>query len=759
MSVACINRKVQRKIFPFLISIFMISMVLTYFSCRGKSDSGKPSLEMKISRNLLNDFNISEKIYLPKYIDASDPSYSPYFVSGWYKPEKKLRWAKGKQSVLMFDALPIKGLNLEMECRSIKSQDSKKQKVQIFLNSKQIEIIKMKPSFKVYRISLPKKLIREGKNILTFEYHITESPADLLNTKDRRLLSVAFKYFKFFQSGYELSKPSKPFLQKKSGEIIHFPKSTLVTYLKNSTSENLEVKISRLSKNLKAHLKITSDKGPHKHIVFKKSGLKRIPLQNFSSQYLRLVFYLEKRKKHLDSSQDFAVWSAINLLEPARKNKLQSQLKNKLQPQLNELYNKLYTKKFDVVYIVFDAFHVKHSSLYGYHRKTTPFLEKIGKQGIVFQNFYANSPYTLASTGTLFTSRYPHEHGLVEKETKLNSSFLTIPEILSDHSISSFLLTGHPWFSEDWGLSRGFTKVYFKRYNKKDIEFTSSLNTLYSGNKADKQKFIYIHANPPHAPYLPPRKFRIFPSPENITLKPTPQNFRKIESGEIKATDDLLDYIESMYDANVLYADSLAQSIYEFFKKNNLLDQTILVFTSDHGDACKMQHGKFGHNTTLFQEMVHIPFVVVFPESMSLSPTRPQIPSSVVDAPTTILNLFGITEDYGLKGKNLIPFIFSPELKDSHVFLENLSGNLQQKGIIEHPYKFISSPKKEMLFDIINDYSEKTNLLSERPVTSGYFRQLIKSYSCGQKLESERIDLEKIDKETLEKLKSLGYIK
>jgi len=64
-----------------------------------------------------------------------------------------------------------------------------------------------------------------------------------------------------------------------------------------------------------------------------------------------------------------------------------------------------------------------------------------------------------------------------------------------------------------------------------------------------------------------------------------------------------------------------------------------------------------------------------------------------------------------------------------------------------------------MLFDLQNDYSEKVNLLSELPGAAGYFRQLIKVYSSGKKMESEKIDLEKIDKETRERLKSLGYIK
>lgn len=743
-----INRKIIEKKSTLWLLSLMIPVVLVFSSCGGESGSEKSVKEKIIYRNLLENFDVSEKVHSTTYINATVPDHNSYFVEGWYPPEENIRWAKDKKSTLMFNAAQTKDLKLEMECRSIKPKNSKKQKINIFLNSKPVQTIKPDSLFNVYRISLPDKWIKIGKNTLTFKYELAERPSEFLDTEDHRLLSAAFKYFKFLSQETETSKSLKPLLPKKDGEIIHFPGSAFIFYAKVSGKEELKAGLSRLPKNMNAHLRISSDNSPHKHLVFKKKGLKIISLKNFPNQYVKMAFSLENKKKQSVPSENFAVWSKIEISKPIKKMGPHS--------KLTELNNKLGSKKLDVVYIVFDAFHAKHSSLYGYHRNTTPFLKKIGEQGIVFQNFYANSPYTLASTGTLFTSRYPHEHGLVEKDTHINSNLPKLQNILSTHSISSFLITGQPWFSKGWGLSEGFTKLF---YNPYQMIFLEALSSIYSNSSKDKPKFIYIHLHPPHAPYLPPEEFRVFPKPENISFLPTPQNFRKIESGEIKATDDLLDYIESMYDANVLYADSLAQSIYDFFKENDLLDQTILIFTSDHGDACRMQHGKLGHNTTLFQEMIHIPFFMVFPEKLDLGPRQPQIPASVLDAPSTILNLFGIPEDYGFKGKSLLPFIFSPELKDSQVFLENFSGNRHQKGIIELPYKFIFSPKEEWLFDLQNDYLEKTNLLSGMPVAAGYFRQLIKDYSIGQKLESEKIDLEKIDKETRERLKSLGYIK
>ncbi|MFW6139725.1 MAG: sulfatase [Acidobacteriota bacterium] len=742
------NKKIfSEKLFSLSISL-LIPLLLIFISCGGEPASEKSAQKVKISKNLLDNFDLLEKVHATSYINAADPEHNLHFVEGWYPPEENKRWAQDKKSELVFEAAQTKALSLEMECRSIQPKDSKKQKIDILLNSKPVKTIKLDSFFNIYRISLPDDLVKIGKNTLTFQYELASIPSDSLGTNDHRLLSVAFKYFKLLSHKKEFLKSSKPLLLKKDDEIIHSPGSAFIYYHRASDKEELEIGLSRLPKNIKAYLRISSDNSLHKHLVFKKKDFKKISLDRFSSRFINLAFYVEDQKKHTGSPEDFAVWSQIKISKPEKE--------INHQPELTELDKRLGSERLDVVYVVFDAFHAKHSSLYGYHRNTTPFLKKTGEQGIVFQNFYANSPYTLASTGTFFTSRYPHEHGLVEKDTRIHEKLPKLQEILLTHSISSFLITGQPWFSKGWGLSGGFTKLFYNQYQ---MIFLEALSSIYSGPRKDQLKFIYIHLHPPHAPYLPPKEFRLFPVPKNVSVSPTPQNFRKIESGEIKATDDLLDYIESMYDANVLYADSLAQSIYDFFKENDLLDQTILIFTSDHGDACRMQHGKLGHNTTLFQEMVHIPFVMVFPEKLDLGPSQPQIPASVVDAPSTILNLFGIPEDYGFKGKSLLPFIFSPEFKDSQVFLENFSGNRHQKGIIEPPYKFISSLKNEMLFDLKNDYSEKTNLLSEMPTTVDYFRQLIRFYTSGGMRESEKIDLEKIDKETRERLRSLGYIK
>ena len=730
-------KKAEKKRY-FLLFISLI-ILISLLHCRNENSA---------NLDIIENFDIAEKIFPTSYIDATDPKQNNHFISGWYTPKKKRRWAHTDTSTLSFCTTELNDIELEIKCRFLRLESKEKQKIEIFLNANYLKTIKLEPMFAIYKISLPHTHLIRGKNILTFKYKFTERPKKVSLPAGKRSFSVAFEYFKFISPATKKMSPHKPLLQKNEGKIYQQQGSLFLYYTKVPASGELKVNISRLSGNSEAHLEISSEESQNKHIIFNKRGKKTISLQDFSEQYVKLSFFLKSRERQRYSPKDFVVWSGINISRPVRKSKTSQ--------QLSALQKKLRTGRFDIVYIIFDAFHAGHSSLYGYKRETTPFLREIAGQGIVFKNFFANSPYTLASTGTLFTSRFSHEHGLIDSETKLNSSISTLPEILSKHAISTYLITELAWFSGSWGLTRGFTKIFF---NKHQIKYTAALENIYSSEGADKQKFIYIHAFPPHAPYLPPKKFRIFYPSENELVSPTPQNFKKLENGEIKANRDVLDFIEGMYDANILYADSIAREVYDFFNNNKLIEKTIIIITSDHGDACKMQHGKLGHNSTLFEEMTHIPFVMILPEGFNLKHIFIQNPSSVVDVPQTILDILGIDNDYGFKGRSFLPDVLSPDEKSSYVFLENFSGRREQKAIRDFQYKYILSLKDEMLFEIGSDPSEKINLRSKRPNISGYFHQLIRHHFRQDISETEKVDLQKVDKEILRKLKTLGYIK
>ncbi|GAK60182.1 sulfatase [Candidatus Vecturithrix granuli] len=332
-------------------------------------------------------------------------------------------------------------------------------------------------------------------------------------------------------------------------------------------------------------------------------------------------------------------------------------------------------KNYDVIYLVLDAFHAKHASLYGYDRKTTPFLDELAKEAVVFDNMFANAPYTLASTGVLFTSKFAHEHGLIHEKKRLSPITPTISELLSAKDIPSYLITIHGYLIGDWGLSRGFSKIFKERkygHGPKGQPATAfdNFEKIYA-EEPQHSKFIYIHLGPPHSPYMPPEQFRKFiPDITSEKIEPVNENLHKIDQRKLRINDEQLEYIIGWYDSNVLYADYLAQNMIERLRELGVLERCIVVITSDHGEGL-LQHKRMLHGSTVFDEMIHVPFIVRFPKELNVSPRHITHLVSLLDVTPTLAEIFGI-EPADFSGKSLLPTIFHDQAINPFIYTEAL---------------------------------------------------------------------------------------
>jgi arylsulfatase A-like enzyme len=297
-------------------------------------------------------------------------------------------------------------------------------------------------------------------------------------------------------------------------------------------------------------------------------------------------------------------------------------------------------------------------------------------------------------------------------------------------------------------------------YANSMAEVAEALNEVYFEDKREKRKFVYLHLVPPHRPYEAPGEFRIF----NTTGAKEIDNFQhflgNIKEGNISPNEEELNYIESMYDANVLYADAIVKRLYEFLDGNGLLGRTILIITSDHGEASKMEHGELGHNTTLYDEMIHIPFVIKLPIDLGQEGRTVTSLSAILDIAPTVLDLFGMKPADGFEGHSLLPQIFGQDDTKSErfVFLDNPGA--RQLGIRGTKYKYISTFQQKMLFDLSVDPEERENLYTQR-VVAGYYEQRVNKEYDFQPIEVEKESegLDGLSEEEKRKLRELGYIR
>jgi len=298
-------------------------------------------------------------------------------------------------------------------------------------------------------------------------------------------------------------------------------------------------------------------------------------------------------------------------------------------------------------------------------------------------------------------------------------------------------------------------------------DFLKPLDAWLIKNK-NKKFFIYFHLLQPHAPYNPPPPFKdayLNDLQSTLDLKNNRRPFPSLFNEESVSKDDL-EYIIASYDANLKYADFYLEKIIDQFKKKRIYENTIFVITADHGEAF-FEHGTFQHSKSVYDEEIHIPLIIKFPNKYGLKKIKINALVQSIDLMPTFIELYGLNKNkYKWQGKSLVPLILNKRGRIHNFILAShgkvsFSGEIKAITIRDSDFKFIITENKKLLFDLKKDSGEKNNIYLRRPICSGYYYQnllkLIDESLARESLASEAKTI--IDKETKEHLRALGYIK
>ena len=731
----------MKQIFTYSIVLLALSIGLAGCSSRGHSEDDS----VNVYKDIIQEY--------AALADAQDTArIQPDFLwtdkslgSGWSLSERTHRWATGTQSTLLFQTEADESYTLHLQCWP-PVYTERQQELSLFLNEEFVQTIRISPKEKNYSINLPKTSLVKGNNKLLFKHSQTQKPCDFTESDDCRELALAFEKIEFEPTEAEAN------VEVDNGIITQAAGASFSYYVKLPKDATLEMYLKRRTKGLIARITLRTDDGLKKEVRIEKEGELPIDLRELAGEIVEISFLAETTEKKNEPESLELEWSEIQLQTPPKK-EAETQDAQGRDISLQEAL-----KSYNTIYIVLDAFHAKHASLYGYERQTTPFLDELAEESIVFDKMFANAPYTLASTASLFTSRYSHEHGLVEEINRIHPIIPTLSELLSGADIESGLISDSGWLKESaWGLLRGFSRLYNKQQYSHDAQkVIAALDDFYSTH-AEQPGFSYTHLIPPHGPYTPPEKFRVFMEPGPDFISPSSHNLALIDTGELPITPQQLDEIIATYDANILFADHLTRQIFAFLEEQELLERSIVIVSSDHGEAFR-QHGRMLHNTTVFDEMLHVPFIVRFPRELKLPARRITVPISLIDVAPTLMDIYGISELPEFSGASLLPLILREEHSAKKlVYAESLYTGV--RTLRDARYKYIHSPADgDMLFDMTADPQEQHNLLNTFPVTTGYFRQMIHPY-LQESSATQNVELNTLSEETLKNLEDLGYIK
>ncbi|OGL40550.1 MAG: hypothetical protein A3C43_01430 [Candidatus Schekmanbacteria bacterium RIFCSPHIGHO2_02_FULL_38_11] len=430
-------------------------------------------------------------------------------------------------------------------------------------------------------------------------------------------------------------------------------------------------------------------------------------------------------------------------------------------------------KDLDIVLISIDTLRTDHLGCYGYSRNTSPNIDRIAKEGVLFKNVISSSSWTSPAMASLFTSLYTSKHGVIHgvmKEGKVYSqevfsdSLVRIPTVLKKHGYFTMGFSSNPHMTKALGFSKDFDIfVYGKYFNARKIN-KAALGFKKKNLPKNKKLFLWVHYFDPHWKYNPMKPW-IDEYSKNITmknfneikLKQNPKEF--IMEYKLKENKELIKFLMDCYDSEINFTD---EALGNLLRRLNLdKDKTLIIIVADHGEEF-FEHNDFTHGNNLYNETLRIPLIIKFPRSMNVKGMSIKENVGIIDVFPTILDALNIPQESTFDGKSLLPLIVKRKGYDKRVIMSELyrdkntalSSN-QGKWKYIHDYK----DNKTELFDLETDKNEKINLADKnsdvKQLMESHIVKFLDSLKGRSKIKREVITP---DEKTIKELKSLGYV-
>jgi arylsulfatase A-like enzyme len=420
-----------------------------------------------------------------------------------------------------------------------------------------------------------------------------------------------------------------------------------------------------------------------------------------------------------------------------------------------------------VVLVLLDAARARELSTYGYERSTTLEIDRIAREGVVFDQAYTPATYTISAVSALWTSLHhdQHHHG-VNFRGPLPRTHTTLAEILERGGIHTTGLVANPSAGAAFGLDRGFGEFLEvgglegrtgPRAERLAAAFEPQLDRVAGG-----RFFSYIHFLEPHFPYDQPEPFVTLFGPDAPLTPEERRHTRWITAVNQRRrpfTAEEGAHLVRLYDGNLAYVDREIGRLRRRLEDRGLLDRVVLVITADHGDEL-FERGVIGHGATVNQEVLRIPLIIRFPGGRGPAGLRVETPVDLIDVAPTILDIFGLAGAEGseaFEGRSLLPLLFGGEGRPA----------LVGRSMHERPsYSYRAGPDKLIhsvrtgrtnLYRIPDDPDETADLSAAEPIRTEMLRQAL--YRLLRGLKRRRGDRgEALSPRTEEALRALGYL-
>ncbi len=416
----------------------------------------------------------------------------------------------------------------------------------------------------------------------------------------------------------------------------------------------------------------------------------------------------------------------------------------------------------NVLFIVIDTLRADRMEAYGYNRTTSPVMAELAATGVRFESAESQSSWTKASMASMWQAMYPERTGIQRYFQSLTDDADMPAEILQSAGFTTGGIWRNGWLAANFGFNQGFDlyarpgavrrpgmqrgNPSARRLNGTDYDATEAAFGFFDSYKKERW-FLYVHYMDVH-------------------------QYIYADTSPVYGTT-----VSDFYDSSIHWVDRNVGMLVDALRDQNLLDKTLIVIMSDHGEGF-WEHGQEGHARSLFREVQHVPLLIIPPFKIPGGiVVEPQVAN--VDIWPTILDLLALPPLARADGRSLVPLMLAAaegavpgeevEALTTRPVFSQLDLSWGKVGIDPDPlvsvikgdHRAIARTRlegHEWLYDHSVDPLEKTNLARKDPEAFAELRTEIQTfldYEPDDVVETDDVELSEM---RLHQLRALGYV-
>ena len=687
---------------------------------------------------------------------GKQPKDTPFFA-----------WALDREASLVFLRPPGSDLHFFARAKPVHWPGAPIQVLALILNGKQIASITLAPGWSDYRTAIPPAAFVDGLNRIQLKFAFAQRPSEIGDSNDDRNLSCAFSDIAVLPAaasdawslldiprfdpvrgivemplfgGISIPVPAEARLALKLGTVTSKCSACRLTVEMSSESTERELWSGSVAEASDLEVSFGTPGAPVSFLGVKLEPPVEVSVPPNTKALIQLPpGYLEM----VESPRNAAIGASPPIF----------------------------------IYMI-DTLRADVLEPYGADRQTSPRISGFSRRAVTYLDAWAPSSWTLPSVASLFTGLFPSRHNMGLAEHKLpDLEVKTLAKLLASSGYQTLGISHSNIASAAFGLDSGFDRFFLSNHlngwQLRSQEIRRFLLMLLATAAENKPLFSYLHTVDPHAPYAPRGDDRHFARRTGGRLpemKYRPMPF--IVEG-LADNDREVEHLQALYLGEVLFADRQFGLFLDLLDQLSLLDGSLIILLSDHGEEFA-EHGGFDHGRTVYQEMLRVPLMIQFPNP-EWSGERVLQRVSLLDVLPTVLLEAGVTApEVALDGRALRPNLLAtqgprPVIAETHTQPGVHRGPVDLQALAIDTIKCIHSstgldqfanPVPEwQTFELESDPTESRPLAIE-DAAHERCRSILANWLEARSTWEGTTDAaaSKVDEKTLETLRALGYI-